>query len=160
MLSSVDVSGCVPVLMAAFSAGRPKASQPNGMQHVVAAHPLRARHDVADDVVADVADVRVPGRVREHLQAVELRPRRIDLHLERRLDVQCPATSSSCCGLYSVIRSQFYWSDMEGSMSSELPSIDSPQAPFADRLIEVLNNGALFLDDLGRASHGAVRHDA
>ena len=30
MLSSVDVSGCVPVLIAAFSAGRPNASQPKG----------------------------------------------------------------------------------------------------------------------------------
>ena len=30
MLSSVHASGCVPFLMAAFSAGRPKASQPNG----------------------------------------------------------------------------------------------------------------------------------
>jgi hypothetical protein len=30
MFSSVDVSGWVPVLMAAFSAGRPNASQPNG----------------------------------------------------------------------------------------------------------------------------------
>ena len=53
------------------------------VQHVVAAHPLHARHHVADDVVADVADVRVPGRIREHLEAVELRPRRIDVHLER-----------------------------------------------------------------------------
>ena len=43
------------------------------MQHVEAAHPLRARDDVADHVVADVPDVRVPGRVREHLEAVELR---------------------------------------------------------------------------------------
>ena len=46
------------------------------VQHVEAAHPLHARHHVADDVVADVSDVRVSGRVREHLQAVELRPRR------------------------------------------------------------------------------------
>ena len=53
-----------------------------GMQHVVAAHPLRARHDVADDVVADVADVRVAGRVREHLQTVELLTRGIDVDLE------------------------------------------------------------------------------
>ncbi len=30
------------------------------MQHVEAAHPLGPRHDVADDVVADVTDVRVP----------------------------------------------------------------------------------------------------
>src|SRR5437879_10224284 len=52
------------------------------MQHVVAAHPLRARHDVADDVVADVADVRVPGGVREHLQTIELLTRGIDVDLE------------------------------------------------------------------------------
>ena len=30
MLSRVQVSGCDRFLMAAFSAGRPKASQPNG----------------------------------------------------------------------------------------------------------------------------------
>ena len=30
MFSSVHVSGCVPFLIAAFSAGRPNASQPNG----------------------------------------------------------------------------------------------------------------------------------
>ena len=30
------------------------------MQHVEAAHPLGPRHDVADDVIADVTDVRVP----------------------------------------------------------------------------------------------------
>ncbi len=47
------------------------------MQHVEAAQPLRARHHIADDVVAHVSDVRVPGGVREHLQAVVLRPRRI-----------------------------------------------------------------------------------
>ena len=47
------------------------------MQHVVAAQPLRARHDVADDVVANVPDVRVTRRVREHLEAVVLRPGRI-----------------------------------------------------------------------------------
>ena len=43
-----------------------------GMQDVVAPHTLRTRHHVADDVVADVPDMRVPGRVREHLQTVEL----------------------------------------------------------------------------------------
>ena len=53
------------------------------MQHVVAAQPLRARHDVADDVVADVSDMRVAGRVREHLEAVVLRARRIFSDLER-----------------------------------------------------------------------------
>ena len=53
------------------------------MQHVVAAQPLRARHDVADDVVADVSDMRVTRRIREHLETVELRPRRIFSDLER-----------------------------------------------------------------------------
>ena len=52
------------------------------VQHVEAAHPLGARHHVADDVVADVAHVRVPGWVREHLQAVELRLIRIFCRLE------------------------------------------------------------------------------
>ncbi len=53
------------------------------VQHVEAAHPLRARHHVADHVVADVADVGVPRRVGEHLEAVELGLRRVFGHLER-----------------------------------------------------------------------------
>ena len=53
------------------------------MQHVVAAHPLGPRNDVADDVVADVAHVCVTRRVREHLEAIELRTRRVLGHLER-----------------------------------------------------------------------------
>jgi hypothetical protein len=47
------------------------------VQHVEPAQALHPRHDVTDDVVADVSHVRVPGRVREHLQAVELRALRI-----------------------------------------------------------------------------------
>ena len=53
------------------------------MQHVAAAHPLGARHHVADDVVADVPHVRVARRVSKHLERVELALRRIDLHLKR-----------------------------------------------------------------------------
>jgi len=52
------------------------------MQQFEAAHPLHARHHVADDVVADVPDVRVPGRIREHLEAVKLLARRIGGDLE------------------------------------------------------------------------------
>ena len=52
------------------------------VQDVEALHPLQAGDDVADHVVADVADVRVSGGIREHLEAVELRPRSIDLDLE------------------------------------------------------------------------------
>jgi len=43
------------------------------VQHVEPAHPFHARADVANDVIAHVADMRVPGRVREHFQAVEFR---------------------------------------------------------------------------------------
>ena len=68
--------------MAAFSAGRPNASQPNGMQDVEPLSALQAGDDVANHVVADVADVRVPGGVREHLEAVELGLRLVDLDLE------------------------------------------------------------------------------
>ena len=62
---------------------------PERVQHVEAAHPLHARHHVADQVVADVPDVRVAGRVREHLEAVELLARGIFDDLEDR--VGCPA---------------------------------------------------------------------
>src|SRR6185369_10403980 len=40
------------------------------------------RDDVRDAVVPDVADVDVTGRVREHLQAVELGPGGVLRHLE------------------------------------------------------------------------------
>src|SRR5439155_916778 len=50
-----------------------------GVEDVVAAHAAGACSDVADGVVADVPHVRVTRRVREHIEAVELRPARIDL---------------------------------------------------------------------------------
>ena len=53
--------------------GQAEGVPPERVQHVEALQPLQARDDVADDVVADVPDVRVPGRIREHFQAVELR---------------------------------------------------------------------------------------
>ena len=49
----------------------------HGVQHVVAAHPLEARQEIADRVHAHVAHVDAAGRVREHLEAVVLRPRGI-----------------------------------------------------------------------------------
>ncbi|MPN06113.1 hypothetical protein SDC9_153368 [bioreactor metagenome] len=42
------------------------------LQHVVALHLVEAREDVADRVVAHMAHVQFPGRVREHRQAVVL----------------------------------------------------------------------------------------
>ena len=56
---------------------------PKWVQHVVASHPLGACHHVADDVVAHVADMRVAGRIGEHLEAIEFRPRLVDGDLER-----------------------------------------------------------------------------
>ena len=64
---------------------QPEGVPPERVEHVEAAHPLHSRHHVADDVVADVADVGVPGRVGEHFEAVELRARRVDLDFERPL---------------------------------------------------------------------------
>ncbi len=53
--------------------GQPEGVPTERVQDVEAAHALHARDDVADHVVADVSDVGVPRRVREHLEAVELR---------------------------------------------------------------------------------------
>ena len=53
------------------------------MQHVEAEHPLHARDDVANHVVADVPDVGVPRRVGKHLEAVVLRPGGVLRHFER-----------------------------------------------------------------------------
>ena len=57
---------------------------PERMQNVEAAQPLGTRHDVADDVITDVTDVRVAGWIREHLQAVVFRPRIV------LADLECP----------------------------------------------------------------------
>ena len=73
MFSSVHFSGWVAVLDRGVLGGQAERVPAERMQHVEAAHPLHARDDVANHVVADVADVRVPGRVREHLEAVVLR---------------------------------------------------------------------------------------
>ena len=74
MFSSVQVSGMRAVLDGGVLGRQAERVPAERMQDVEAAHPLHARDDVADHVVADVPDVRVPGRVREHLEAVELRP--------------------------------------------------------------------------------------
>ncbi len=54
--------------------GQPERVPSERVQHIEPAHPFHARDDVADHVVADVSDVRVPRWVGKHLQAVELRP--------------------------------------------------------------------------------------
>ena len=105
MLSSVDVSGMRAGLDGGVLGRQAERVPAERVQHVEAAHPLHARHHVADDVVADVPDVRVAGRIREHLQAVELRPRRIDRRPRTRASAVhcCCHFLSSCCGLYSVM---------------------------------------------------------
>ena len=94
MLSSVDCLGVRAGLDRGVLRRQAERVPAERMQHVEAAHPLRARHHVADDVVADVADVRVARRVGEHLQAVELRPRRVGLDLERALEASTAAATS------------------------------------------------------------------
>ena len=75
MRASVKIRGCVPVLMAAFSAGRPKESKPIGAEDALALHGLVANDQVTEGVVADVPLVRRPRRVGVHAQRVELLPR-------------------------------------------------------------------------------------
>jgi hypothetical protein len=60
MLARVDTLGMDAVLDRGVLRRQAERVPSERMQHVVAAHALRARHHVADDVVADVADVRVP----------------------------------------------------------------------------------------------------
>ena len=72
--ASVNTRGWVPVLMAAFSAGRPKLSNPIGLQHAVAVHGAVADDQVAEGVVAHVAQVGRARRVGVHAEHVERRP--------------------------------------------------------------------------------------
>ena len=74
--------GVRPVLDRGVLGGHAEGVPTERMEHVVTAHPLHARHDVADHVVAHVSDVRVARRVGEHHEAVELRPVRVRGHLE------------------------------------------------------------------------------
>ncbi len=53
---------------------QPERVPAHGMEHVEAPHPLVPGHHVPDGVVAHVAHVDAPGRVREHLQHVVLGP--------------------------------------------------------------------------------------
>ena len=57
--------------------GQPEGVPAHRVQHVEAAHPLVAGEQVADRVDAHVAHVDAARRVREHLEAVELRPGRV-----------------------------------------------------------------------------------
>jgi len=74
--------GVRPVLDRGVLGGHAEGVPTERMEHVVTAHPLHARHDVADHVVAHVSDVGVAGRVGEHHEAVELRPVGVRGHLE------------------------------------------------------------------------------
>ena len=92
MLSRVHFAGGTLFLMAAFSAGRPNASQPMGCKHALALHLREAREHVTDRVVAHVAHVQPARRIREHGQAVELsRSRRRCVRVPRRR-ARCPKT--------------------------------------------------------------------
>ena len=56
----------MPREMAAFSAGRPKASNPMGVQHVVALHPAEPGVGVRRGHGVPVADVQIAGGVGIH----------------------------------------------------------------------------------------------
>ena len=53
------------------------------LQHVLALHALEARDHIADRVIAQVADMQRPRRIRQHRQAVILRTRIVLAHIER-----------------------------------------------------------------------------
>ncbi len=75
--------GMSPALDGRVLRGQTERVPAERMQHVEAAQPFHARANVADDVVADVANVGVPRRVREHDEAVELLARQVLIDLER-----------------------------------------------------------------------------
>ncbi len=71
MFFFVTMAGWIWFLMAKFSVGRPKA---DGVQDVVALHPLFAADDIHRRERARMADVQTRGRgIRELDEAVELR---------------------------------------------------------------------------------------
>ena len=62
--------------------GEAEGVPPHRVEHVVPAHPLVPREQIADGVHAHVTHVDAARRVREHLEAVILRPGRILRDLE------------------------------------------------------------------------------
>ena len=50
------------------------------VQHVVPAHPLVARHGVADGVISHVAHVQRAGRIRQHFEQIIFRTGSIVIH--------------------------------------------------------------------------------
>ena len=77
----MKVRGCSPVLMAAFSAGSPKESNPNGDKNCLPVHRAVPDEKIAERVVADVALVGRPARVRVHAKDVRGRARVVHVHL-------------------------------------------------------------------------------
>ncbi len=72
-----------PVLDGGVLGRQAKGVPPERVEDVEPAHAFHTRDDVADHVIADVPDVRVPRRIGKHLEAVEFRLRRILRYLER-----------------------------------------------------------------------------
>ena len=81
MRASVKTRGCSPVFIAAFSAGSPNESNPNGDKHRLAVHRPVPDEQVTERVVADVALVSRPARVRVHAQHVRSGARVVQVHL-------------------------------------------------------------------------------
>ena len=76
------VAGWCCSACAAFSAGRPNASQPIGWSTLKPARALIARHHVAHGVVAHMAHMDAPRRIGEHLEHVIFRARIVVRGLE------------------------------------------------------------------------------
>jgi hypothetical protein len=54
--------------------GKPEGVPSDGMKHIFPIHPLEARDNIANRIVPDMAHVKVPGRIRKHLQTIIARP--------------------------------------------------------------------------------------
>ena len=72
----VELYGCPPLLMAAFSAGRPKECKTNRVNKFEALHPSEARRASVGLYDIPVPDVQVARRVVVHRQHVVPRPAR------------------------------------------------------------------------------------
>ncbi len=74
--------------------GQPESVPAHRVQHVEATHPLVAADDVRRRVALGMTHVQArPGRIRKHVERVELRPPRVALRPERRVPfpVRLPA---------------------------------------------------------------------
>ena len=73
MLVSVHCRGGTTVLQRRILRRQPKRIPPHRVQHVIPTHPHKPRQHIADRIIPHMPHMQHTARIRQHLQAIELR---------------------------------------------------------------------------------------